>query len=345
MEMLSNFTMLLAKRDLWTILIDFFTKWIPNYGWMIIVFTIALKLVLMPLDIYQRASTKKQQKYMSVMQPELQEIQAKYGNDRQKINEETAKIYKKYNVNMGGMCLPLLLTFGVSILVFFTLFSSLRSYGNNKLNSSYRVLDNAYVQAQASEEYLNSTTVEEKTQVLEVAVESKYKELSNQNSWLWVKNVWKSDTKTSQFVSFEDYAKYYGITGDDKVAAQARYEVITTMIDEGQNQPNGYYVLLILSVVITFASQFISVKLTQPKNQKLNTMNKVMLGLMPLLMMSMALSSNVVFTLYIIANSVMSTIITTGLTLITKPKNGKEEDVVLPRKNVEVVEYSRNYKK
>ena len=132
---------------------------------------------------------------------------------------------------------------------------------------------------------------------------------------------------------------------DDKVAAQARYEVITTMIDEGQTQPNGYYVLLILSVVITFASQFISVKLTQPKGQKLNTMNKVMLGLMPLLMMSMALSSNVVFTLYIIANSVMSTIITTGLTLITKPKNGKEEDVVLPRKNVEVVEYSRNYKK
>lgn len=344
MEMLSNFTMLLAKRDLWTILIDLFTKWIPNYGWMIIVFTIALKLVLVPLDIYQRVSTKKQQNYMTVMQPELQQIQAKYGNDKQKINEETAKIYKKYNVSMGGMCLPLLLTFGVSILVFFTLFSSLRSYGNDRLNASYKTLDNVYVQTIESEEYQLATD-EEKEQILEVAVESKYEELSEQNSWLWVKNVWKSDTKTSQFVSFEDYAKYYGITGDEKVAAQARYNVITSMIDDGKTQPNGYYVLLILSVVITFASQLISVKLTQPKGQKLNTMNKVMIGLMPVLMMSMALSSNVVFTLYIIANSVMSTIITTALTLLTKPKNGKETDVVLPKKNVEVVEYSRNYKK
>lgn len=345
MEMLNNVSMLLAKRDLWTILIDLFTKWIPNYGWMIIVFTIALKLILVPLDIYQRVSTKKQQSCMSVMQPEMQAIQAKYGNDKEKINQETAKLYKKYNVSMGGMCLPLLLTFGVTMIVFFTLFSSLRSYGNDKLYSSYKALDKAYVQTVQSEEYINASTDEEKEQILEIAIEEKYKETSKQNSWLWVKNVWKSDSKTSQFVNFDDYAKYANLKGDAKAAAKDRYKVITTTIDGDEAQPNGYYVLLILSVVITFLTQLISTKLTTPKGQKLNKMNLVMIALMPILMISMAISSNVIFTLYIIINSVMSAIITTILTLAMRPKNGKEDDIVLSKKNVDVVEYSRNYKK
>jgi membrane protein insertase Oxa1/YidC/SpoIIIJ len=92
-------------------------------------------------------------------------------------------------------------------------------------------------------------------------------------------------------------------------------------------------------------TQWLSTKLTTPKGQKLNMMNKVMLGVIPATMAIMAFTSNVVFTLYIIANSIMTAIITTVLTLTMKPKNGKDEDVVLPKKNVEVVEYSRNYKK
>ena len=82
-----------------------------------------------------------------------------------------------------------------------------------------------------------------------------------------------------------------------------------------------------------------------PKGQKLNTMNKVMFGGIPLTMLSWAMTSNVVFTLYIIANSIMTAIITTVLTFVMKPKNGKEDDVIIPKKNVDVVEYSRNYKK
>ena len=126
MEMLMNFNMIL-KFDLWHSLIAWFASWITNYGWAIIVFTIALKLVMSPLDIYQRISSKKQQKFMSVMQPELQAVQAKYANDKEKLNQETAKIYKRHNFNMGGMCLSMLLTMGLSMVVFFTLYSSLRS--------------------------------------------------------------------------------------------------------------------------------------------------------------------------------------------------------------------------
>lgn len=344
MEMLINVSMMLAKSDLWTKIITLFSKWIVNYGWAIIVFTICLKLVMSPLDIYQRISSKKQQKFMTVMQPELQAIQAKYANDKNKLNQETAKIYKKYNFNMGGMCFSMLITMGVSMLVFFTLFSSLRSFGNDKLYESYKSLDKAYVQTVESEAYQSLTDVE-KANTLELTIEKEYDKLSKQNSWLWVKNVWKSDTKTSQFVNFEDYAKHEKLNDAEKDAAKARYEYITTTIEGEKTDPNGYYILIILSVVVSFLTQLLSTKLTTPKGQKLNTMNKVMMAIIPLTMVILAASSNVVFTLYIIVNSIMTAIITTILTLTMKSKNNKDSDIILPRKNVNVVEYSRNYKK
>ena len=343
MEMLTNFSMVLGF-DLWHTLISWFGSWITNYGWAIIVFTIALKLVMSPLDIYQRISTRKQQKYMGVMQPELQAIQAKYGNDKEKLNQETAKVYKKYNYNMGGMCLSMLLTMGVSMLVFFTLFSSLRSYGEQKLYDSYAQLDKTYVQTVASDEYA-SLNEEEKENVLTIAIKDKYEDLSKQNSWLWVKNVWKKDANESQFVDFKDYAEHKKLKGTAKEEAKDRYEYIVETIDGKETKANGYYVLIILAVAISFLTQFLSQKLTMPKGQKLNTMNKVMMGVIPLTMAILAYNSNVVFTLYVIINSIMTTIITTILTLAMKKNNGKDEEIILPKKNVEVVEYSRNYKK
>lgn len=343
MEMLNNFSMML-KFDLWHTLISWFGSWVTNYGWAIILFTIALKIVMSPLDIYQRISSKKQQKFQSVMQPELQAIQAKYANDKNKLNQETAKVYKKYNFNMGGMCLSMLLTMGVSLIVFFTLFSSLRSYGSMKLYDSYDQLDKAYVQTIESEEYINATD-DEKANILTIAIEEKHEELDKQNSWLWVKNVWKKDTNESQFVDFNSYANHVGLNGTERDEAKARYDYIVKTIDGEKSQANGYYVLIILAVAISFLTQWLSTKLTMPKGQKLNMMNKVMMGIIPLTMAILAFTSNVVFTLYVIVNSIMTAIITTILTFVMKPKNGKDEDIILPKKNIEVVEYSRNYKK
>lgn len=341
MEMLNNFSMML-KFDLWHSLISWFGSWITNYGWVIIVFTIALKLLMSPLDIYQRVSTKKQQKFQAVMQPELQAIQTKYANDRERLNQETAKVYKKYNFNMGGMCFSMLITMGLSMIIFFTLFSSLRSYGNIKLYDSYSRLDNAYVQTIASDNYINASTDEEKSNILNIAIETEYKQLEKENSWLWVKNVWKKDTNESQFVDFESYAKHKNLSGDEKTAVKERYDYIVKTIDGEESKANGYYVLIVLAVAISFLTQWLSTKLTMPKGQKLNTMNKVMMGIIPLTMAILAFTSNVVFTLYVIVNSIMTAIITTILTFAMKPKNGKEEDIILPKKNVEVVEYSRN---
>ena len=342
MEMLSS---MILKFNLWHSLIDWFASWIGNYGWAIIVFTIALKLVMSPLDIYQRISSKKQQQFMSVMQPELQAIQTKYANDKNKLNQETAKIYKKHNFSVGGMCLSMLLTMGLSMVVFFTLFSSLRSFGDKKLVESYNRIDNAYIQTVNSDEYATLSS-EEKENVLRIAIETEYKNVSKENSWLWVKNVWKKDSKESQFIQFEAYASSQGLTGDAKTEAKARYDYIITQIDGEKADANGYYVLIVLCVVISCLTQWLSMKLTMQKGQKMNTMNKVMLAIIPLTMLILAFSSNVVFTLYIIMNSIMTAANSTVLAFtINRDKNEKESDIIVQPKSSTVVEYSRNYKK
>ena len=78
-----------------------------NYGIAIILFTIIIKLILMPLTVKQQKSMLKTQK----LQPLLMEIQKKYGNDKDKLNQETMKLYQKYKINPMSGCLPMLITF------------------------------------------------------------------------------------------------------------------------------------------------------------------------------------------------------------------------------------------
>ena len=342
--MLNSVSLLLAN-NFWAIIIDFFADWIVNYGWAIIVFTICLKLVLSPLDIIQRLQSQKQASANAAMQPEMEELKAKYGNDRDKLNQETTKLYKKYNVSIGGMCFTMLITLLISVVVLFTLYSSIRSYGEEKLYTTYQELDTAYIQAE--ENYATIETDLSMDEYVATVVQDKYDELSEQNSWMWIKNVWKSDTNTSQFVDFADYADHYGLADEERELAQARYDNIVSIIVGDGNDVNGYYVIIILAVLVSFLTQFLSAKLLSKKGQKMNMMNKIMMVVIPLTMLILALTSNVVFTLYVIVNSLMTAIISTILTLIirSKNKNSKDGDILLKKKNVEVVEYSRNYRK
>ena len=343
--MLNSVSLLLAS-NFWTTIIDFFAKAIVNYGWAIIVFTICLKLVLSPLDILQRVSSQKQSRVMAVIQPEINALQEKYKNDREKLNQETNKLYKKYKVNVGGMCITMLVTMAISLIVLFTLYSSIRSYGTEKLYTTYQELDNAYIAAESEYSTLTDTDLTQE-EYIDQAIILKYDELSKQNSWLWIKNVWKSDTNTSQFVKFDDYADHFNLEGEDRELAKARYDSITsTIVGDGKDN-NGYYLIIIFAVLVSFLTQLLSTKLLAPKGQKMNLTNKIMMAVIPITMLILAMTSNVVFTLYISTNSVMAAIISTIISLVLRRINkGKnDKDILMKSRNIEVVEYSRNYKK
>lgn len=78
---------------------------VGNYGVAIILFTILIKAILLPMMVKQQKSMIKTQK----LQPLLTQLNQKYANDKDKLSQETMKLYKKYNVNPMSGCLPLLI--------------------------------------------------------------------------------------------------------------------------------------------------------------------------------------------------------------------------------------------
>jgi len=94
-------------------------KVIPNYGFVIIFFSVIMMLIFLPLTIKQHTSMMKMQK----LQPKMDAIRKKFKDDPQKMNAETMKLYSREKVNPFGGCLPLLL----QMPVFFALYAVLRS--------------------------------------------------------------------------------------------------------------------------------------------------------------------------------------------------------------------------
>ena len=92
-------------------LFNFLHLFIPNYGFVIIVFSIIIKFVLYPLTKKSYQSMKK----MQLLQPKIAELKEKYKDDPQKMNKETMKLYSTYGVNPAGGCLPLVLQMPVFI--------------------------------------------------------------------------------------------------------------------------------------------------------------------------------------------------------------------------------------
>ena len=78
---------------------------VKNYGIALLIFTIITRLITLPLNIKQQRSTAR----MSQIQPELEKLKQKYGKNQEKLNEETMKLYSKYNVNPMTGCLPALI--------------------------------------------------------------------------------------------------------------------------------------------------------------------------------------------------------------------------------------------
>ena len=99
--------------------LNFFNGWIPNYGVAIILLTILVRLLFWPLTHKSTVGMKKMQE----LQPLMKEIQAKYKDNPQRLQQETWALYKEHKVNPMSSCLPML----IQIPVFIALFNVLRS--------------------------------------------------------------------------------------------------------------------------------------------------------------------------------------------------------------------------
>lgn len=77
-------------------------KLVPNYGLVIILFSILVKITLNPLTHKSYEATARMQE----IQPQMASLREKYANDQQRLNQEIMKLYKEQGVNPLGGCLP-----------------------------------------------------------------------------------------------------------------------------------------------------------------------------------------------------------------------------------------------
>ena len=92
---------------------------IPNYGVILIIFSILVKLIVYPLTKRSYQSTQA----MQSIQPEVNALREKYKNNPTKLNQATMELYKKKGVNPLGTCFPMLLQMPL-LFALFTVFRS-----------------------------------------------------------------------------------------------------------------------------------------------------------------------------------------------------------------------------
>ncbi|NOX90822.1 MAG: membrane protein insertase YidC [Calditrichaeota bacterium] len=105
--------------------LEFLYKFIPNYGLVIILFSILIKILLYPLTKKSYMSMRQ----MQMVQPLMTELRKKYKDDPQRLNKEMMKLYKEHGVNPMGGCLPMLLQMPLLFALFIVFRSTIQLRG------------------------------------------------------------------------------------------------------------------------------------------------------------------------------------------------------------------------
>ncbi len=335
---MANLTSLLgaainAPNDLWVTIINWINGAIGNLGWTIVLFTILIKVAMSPLDFVIKYSTKKTTLVQQKLAPQMAKLQKKYANNQQMLQAQQQALYKKEGTNLVASCFVMMLNLVLTLVVFFTIFSSLRTVSAYNAINQYDELKEVYEQAVTNEEDA------------EAAVKQKWNETKDQ--WLWVSNIWVIDGNSSPMLSYADLQKSANDSGHqaykDHVGSidKDTYNKIQQIVTEHESRWNGYYILAILGAAVTFLSQYISELGTKLKNKKASmvaqsanqnkSMGLIMKILLPVMMAIFVLTSSASFGIYILASSVISTLLSLVINLIV--------DKLTVKKQREVTEY------
>ena len=120
--------------------IQFLITGVGAVGIGIIIFSLALKLIVMPFDVYQRIAMRKQNRLMKENQERMEKLQKQYGNDKEKYNQKLMEMYKENGINMFSSCLPMIL----SMIIFFVAIGGFNAYSQYSNVENYNIMVNAY---------------------------------------------------------------------------------------------------------------------------------------------------------------------------------------------------------
>ena len=282
---------------------------IHNYGWSMVVFTLLIKLILLPLDYKSRKSMRR----MTRLQPQVAKLQKKYANDKEKLNQKTAELYRREGINPMSGCLPML----VSMVILFIMFAAMRTVANTEMAS------------QALGLLTTGTQTNE--------------------SWLWIKNIWMpdspfnpviADSANLRMIPADIWAKVFVSLDPASVTALAQYGIDAATISGEtvfaalQTLPiyaqetqlwatmpqlnllivnlsiyahnNGWFILPILAAVTQYLMTLSQPQPAADPNNPAASTNKFMKYFFPLFSLWICSSYNAIFALYWVVSNVFA---------------------------------------
>ncbi|HAT84156.1 MAG TPA: hypothetical protein DEF02_04190 [Clostridiales bacterium] len=260
---------------------------VASFGWTVVLFTVVLRLILSPLDIWQKVIARKNNKAMERMKPQLEVLQARYADDKQRLQQEQMALYKKEKYSTMGMCLPTIVTF----VVFFVVFAGFRQMVGYQFAKDYKECYKTY-NASISEQIREAKDSEEWKDAIidngdgkydiddvaktEAGAEFYAKAKKNAQhavyevyysedqvtirSFLWIKNIFVSDNWAQAVPDFATVtgqkgmatSKLTGITIDEYNDVMA--DVLGTGGYGKDGKWNGLLILPVLSIALSLLS-------------------------------------------------------------------------------------------
>ena len=259
---------------------------IASFGWTVVLFTVVLRLILSPLDIWQKVIARKNNRAMERMKPQLEALQARYADDKQRLQQEQMALYKKEKYSTMGMCLPTIVTF----VVFFVVFAGFRQMVGYQFAKDYKECVKAYnasiseqieqnkdkafiidngdgkwdiddiAKTQEGADFYKSAKENAQQKVHEVYYSEDQKTI---RSFLWIKNIFVSDNWAQAVPDFATVtgqkgmatSKLTGITIDEY------NDVMAKVLGTGGYGKNGKWNGLLILPVLSIALSFLSTKL------------------------------------------------------------------------------------
>lgn len=298
------------------LVITFFAGVTGNFLVAVIVFTLLMKLLLLPLDIQQRRSMKK----ISSLQDKVNAIRQRYKNDPQLQSVKVRELYKKENVKTSAGCLPLLL----SLPILFAMFGAIRimsnsqmiylvsdlAAGKNVMPESALWVHNIWMPDSGTEDVM--PTISEYATMLEQAKGKVSEELLQegntliQNSQINGLATVSAKMKDTSFVGtlLKDATSTFS-SEQIANASEFNYErAIKPVTDQFEGYANGYWLFPILAGV----TMLISTKIASKRNAAVqnNPNSKMMEWMMPIMIVWFATTAGVCFAIYYIGQNLFA---------------------------------------
>ncbi len=113
---------------------------VGSVGVGIILFSVVLKLIVLPFDVYQRISMRKQNIKMKENQEKMEKLQKQYANDKEMYNKKLMEMYKESGISLFSSCLPMIL----SLVIFIVAINAFNAYAQYANVSNYNAMVKAY---------------------------------------------------------------------------------------------------------------------------------------------------------------------------------------------------------